>query len=492
MITYIKLCLKSWEFAFLEKRRTTALRKVLFFLDAIIVSASLLGAHQLHSTLRRVVPWLKGFPELREYIFIAVLVVPLWLALAHIFGLNRLFEKKWKAIETIAQLIKHHFIGFIGIVLVLFVTQTPLNRSLMALFMVCTFLSMLATRALIGLSMSYQWRHGYAQPRIVVVGDCSANLIRFVERVKAEPLAPEIVGIITPGAPDPNQKGENPNLPIIGNVDELEDILHKTPADQVLFFPPFSNPEDAPLPLRICETLGVSAQFAIQLAKPGLAIPRVISLFDHPFITFDVAPKSHETRAIKHGFDAIISFLGLIVLSPLLLLTSLAILLTMGRPVLFVQDRAGLFGRRFRMLKFRTMTVGAEHQRDDLLSQNEMSGPVFKISDDPRVTRLGRILRRTSIDELPQLFNVLLGTMSLVGPRPLPVKEQEAIYGWHRRRLSMRPGITGLWQVSGRSDIDFEDWMKLDLEYIDDWSLALDLKILFKTIGAVFSKAGAK
>jgi lipopolysaccharide/colanic/teichoic acid biosynthesis glycosyltransferase len=143
------------------------------------------------------------------------------------------------------------------------------------------------------------------------------------------------------------------------------------------------------------------------------------------------------------------------------------------------------------MIKFRTMRPGAEAERTSLLGDNEMSGPVFKIKDDPRVTSLGRVLRKTSLDELPQLWNVLTGSMSLVGPRPLPVSEQASIHGWQRRRLMMKPGITCLWQVSGRNDLDFVDWMLLDLKYIDDWSLWLDLLILFKTVPVVVFGRGA-
>jgi lipopolysaccharide/colanic/teichoic acid biosynthesis glycosyltransferase len=138
------------------------------------------------------------------------------------------------------------------------------------------------------------------------------------------------------------------------------------------------------------------------------------------------------------------------------------------------------------------MVQDAESKRDTLLDKNEMTGPVFKVTTDPRVTRLGRVLRKTSIDELPQLFNVLAGSMSLVGPRPLPIKEQQQIRGWHRRRLSMKPGITCIWQISGRSGIDFEEWMRLDERYIREWSLRLDLKILFKTLPAVLFARGAK
>jgi lipopolysaccharide/colanic/teichoic acid biosynthesis glycosyltransferase len=163
----------------------------------------------------------------------------------------------------------------------------------------------------------------------------------------------------------------------------------------------------------------------------------------------------------------------------------------MGRPVIFAADRAGLNGRAFRMYKFRTMKLGAEADRAGLEAANEMSGPVFKIASDPRVTPLGRFLRKYSLDELPQLFNVLTGSMSLVGPRPLPVGEQEQIRGWQRRRLSMKPGVTGLWQVSGRSGINFEEWMALDLQYVDEWSLLLDLQVLLRTIPAVLVGRGA-
>jgi lipopolysaccharide/colanic/teichoic acid biosynthesis glycosyltransferase len=176
----------------------------------------------------------------------------------------------------------------------------------------------------------------------------------------------------------------------------------------------------------------------------------------------------------------------------LLLLISLLILATMGRPVVYMQERIGYHGRRFRMLKFRSMVRDAERHREALASQNEVEGPVFKITRDPRITPLGRVLRKFSLDELPQLFNVLSGSMSLVGPRPLPVAEQQQISGPMRRRLSMKPGITGLWQVSGRSDMPFDKWMQKDLEYLDNWSNLLDLKLLLLTIPAVITGRGAK
>ena len=182
----------------------------------------------------------------------------------------------------------------------------------------------------------------------------------------------------------------------------------------------------------------------------------------------------------------------LLAMLPLFVLVAVLIKLDSPGPVLFCQERIGLNKRRFRFLKFRTMVEGAEKQQQMLEHLNEADGPVFKIKDDPRITRIGKFLRRFSIDEFPQLFNVLKGEMSLVGPRPLPVRDIERIdVPWHKRRLSVKPGMTCLWQVNGRSNIGFDDWVRMDLEYIDTWSLGLDMKILVKTILAVLRGAGA-
>jgi lipopolysaccharide/colanic/teichoic acid biosynthesis glycosyltransferase len=184
--------------------------------------------------------------------------------------------------------------------------------------------------------------------------------------------------------------------------------------------------------------------------------------------------------------------LALLLLSPLLLITALIVKVSSPGPALFVQERVGLNKRRFRLFKFRTMVADAPERQLEIEHLNEAGGPVFKIKNDPRVTPIGRFLRKTSIDELPQLLNVLKGDMSLVGPRPLPMRDYLGFkLDWQRRRFSVRPGITCLWQIKGRSSIPFEKWMELDLEYIDQWSLGLDLKILAKTIPVVIRGVGA-
>jgi exopolysaccharide biosynthesis polyprenyl glycosylphosphotransferase len=195
---------------------------------------------------------------------------------------------------------------------------------------------------------------------------------------------------------------------------------------------------------------------------------------------------------VKRLIDILGAYVLLACLAPLFLVAAIAIKLTSPGPVFFIQERVGRGKRRFRLYKFRTMVADAEQKQADLEALNEAGGPVFKIKDDPRITPVGHILRKLSIDELPQLWNVLRGDMSLVGPRPLPVRDYNGFSeDWHRRRFSVRPGITCLWQINGRSSVPFEKWMELDMRYIDEWSLWLDLKILLKTVPAVLRGSGA-
>jgi len=210
-----------------------------------------------------------------------------------------------------------------------------------------------------------------------------------------------------------------------------------------------------------------------------------------PFLTFTTTPSNESQLALKRLLDVAVSMLLLLLALPVIGIAAIAIRLSSPGAVLFKQKRMGLNGRVFTLFKFRTMFEDALERRGEVTHLNQMTGPVFKAKSDPRITAVGRVLRKFSLDELPQLWNVLKGDMSLVGPRP-PIPEEVAAYHrWHRRRLSMKPGLTCLWQVSGRNDVDFDRWMKLDLQYIDNWSPSLDLKILLRTIPAVLSGRGA-
>lgn len=196
-------------------------------------------------------------------------------------------------------------------------------------------------------------------------------------------------------------------------------------------------------------------------------------------------------EVIKRVIDVVCSFVGVLVLSPLFIIIAIIIKFTSKGPVFFSQKRVGRDGKEFDMYKFRSMVVNAEELKEKLVAQNEMSGPMFKMKDDPRVTKVGKFIRKTSIDELPQLWNVLKGDMSLVGPRPSLPKEVAQFEDWMYRRLEVKPGLTCYWQVSGRNNIDFEDWMKLDIKYVDERNLWIDIRLIFKTVGVLFGDKNA-
>jgi exopolysaccharide biosynthesis polyprenyl glycosylphosphotransferase len=270
----------------------------------------------------------------------------------------------------------------------------------------------------------------------------------------------------------------------LGSLDALERVLHERVVDEVAICLPFSQWNLIDAISRVCEEEGKIVRIPMDVLDRAIAVGRVEELDGTPVFSIVSGPDRALALLVKRVMDVAVAGLGLVILSPVLLVMALAIRLRDGSPVLFFQERVGLHGRPFRVVKFRTMEVGAEERLAELAEHNEITGPAFKVTNDPRITRSGRFLRRTSLDELPQLWNVLRGEMSLVGPRPPLPSEVEGYDLWHRRRLSMKPGITGLWQVGGRREADFDRWVAADLEYIDRWSLWLDFKILARTIPA--------
>ncbi|GHC04138.1 glycosyl transferase [Cerasicoccus arenae] len=274
------------------------------------------------------------------------------------------------------------------------------------------------------------------------------------------------------------------------NVDELADELSSGKYDLVLL----GNHPDAQRAIEIAEEQGVEVWYRANFLSPLLARPEFDEFGGEPIVVFSTVPHYEGKFFYKRAFDVIGALALLLALSPLLAVLATGVKLSSPGPIIFKQQRTGWRGRSFAMWKFRTMIAGAESQQGELAQSNELAGPAFKASDDPRVTSFGRWLRRYSLDEFPQLWNILRGEMSLVGPRPLPVHETEKISAFRdRRRLSVLPGLTGLWQVSGRSDIkDFAEWVRLDLEYIDRWSFWLDMRILCQTVPTVLSGQGAR
>jgi exopolysaccharide biosynthesis polyprenyl glycosylphosphotransferase len=276
-------------------------------------------------------------------------------------------------------------------------------------------------------------------------------------------------------------------------ISELESVIAREPVDEVFI----ALPRDKYGPLveeivRLCEEQGIIVRVQPELFKLKIARWQFDELDGMPIVTIRSGPPDGWQLIAKRWIDFCGSAVLLFAMAPIFAIVAMLIKLDSPGPIFFRQERVGLNKRRFRLFKFRTMVDGADKQQQMLERLNEAKGPVFKIKDDPRITRMGKLLRRFSIDELPQLFNVLRGEMSLVGPRPLPVRDIERIdIQWHKRRLSMKPGVTCLWQVNGRSDVSFDYWVQMDLEYIDKWSLGLDMKILAKTIPAVLRGSGA-
>ena len=277
-----------------------------------------------------------------------------------------------------------------------------------------------------------------------------------------------------------------------GSLSDLESILMRRTIDEVLIALPIrSQYGEIQSAIETCWRLGIRCRYLADVFDHGRSTPRFEDGGRLKTISMAVAPED-ERLILKRAIDIVCAFVGLAVSAPVLAVAAVAVKVSSPGPVLFSQERHGLHKRRFRMYKLRSMYGDAEARQTELEKQNEASGPVFKIRDDPRITPVGRFLRRTSIDELPQLWNVLRGDMSLVGPRPLPVRDvQRFTEGALMRRFSVRPGVTGLWQVSARSSLDFEDWVRLDMQYIDDWSLTLDARILALTLPAVVRGSGA-
>jgi len=275
---------------------------------------------------------------------------------------------------------------------------------------------------------------------------------------------------------------------------EFIQLLHNENIDIAVFSIDHTYVPEIRRALLACEAEGIEAWVSADFFRTAIAKPQYDQFASRPLLVFRSTPDASIELLVKRAMDVVIASLMVVLALPVWISIALAIWFTSGRPIIFAQKRSGLYGRPFVMYKFRTMTTDAEQRREELHAFNVMSGPVFKIEKDPRVTPVGEWLRKTSLDEAPQLWNVLRGEMSLVGPRPLPLYETDKFDDFsQRRRMSVRPGLTCLWQISGRSNItDFEEWVRLDLEYIDHWSLWLDVKILIKTVPVILFGRGAK
>jgi exopolysaccharide biosynthesis polyprenyl glycosylphosphotransferase len=441
------------------------LERAVLLQDLLVVLLSLALAHAARAPLAVLLPGLKPVVPLSDSLHVLLVFVPTWFWCADRLHLFRVRTLAAPLIETLRALLWTQGWGALALSLILVVAQAPLNRSLIALFLAISTVLLLVAKF-----FQRVWIRGVrGQIVSLVLGADVEETVGELERLRGRRVerlaAPDALG--------------------------LRERLHAGGVDEVVIPSPRSHEELRPL-LEVCEEAGVPAFVRVERIDLDLARPRAEVIGPTLYLSYQTHEPDRPSLLAKLVFDRAAALLWLVALLPVAAAIALVVKLTSRGPVFFVQERGGLNGRSFPMLKFRTMREGAEAERAALLAANEMDGPVFKIANDPRVTPIGRLLRRTSLDELPQLVNVLLGHMSLVGPRPLPLVETRDLRGVHRRRLSVRPGITCLWQVSGRNDLRFSEWMALDLQYIDNWSLGLDFAILLRTIPALLSRRGAR
>jgi exopolysaccharide biosynthesis polyprenyl glycosylphosphotransferase len=424
---------------------------------------------------------------LENYSLMAAAALVWWALVALTLGLYRITIRRsdWAKVRMVLEssVLMGLFLGFLS-----FALKLDLSRPLIALFVLYQAGLLLLARGIVRLHGKRAVGSSNSRRNILIVGSGAKarEMGNLISRYSEWGL--RILGYVEPGVRREDAGGD-----ILGAIADIPRIIEHNVVDEMIFVG--NKPMDLTQldeVLAVCNEQGIRTRVAVDVFPSKVSKVSMEFLEGVPLVTFSTTPDHALSLLIKRGIDMVSSFVLLVVLMPLLLVVGLLVKLTSRGPTIYRQLRCGLYGRRFVLYKFRSMQEGAEDVLWEIKHLNEMDGPVFKMRNDPRVTPLGRLLRKSSIDELPQLWNVLKGDMSLVGPRaPLP-EEVKEYTPWQRRRLSVKPGITCLWQVSGRNEIDFHEWMRLDLHYIDTWSLLLDLKILLRTFPVVLLGKGAR
>lgn len=479
------------------KEREKVIRRATMVLDAMVVIAAFFAAYFLrlhfHAFYKLdLVPSSQviGAPlSLGLYLSTLWLWVPLWMLMLAFNGLYRPFRTR-TFLEIVWIVIRAAFFTALAFGSLAFILKIQFISRVFFVIFIGLSSEFLILEKWVAVSVAHHLRRiGYNFRRLLIVGT-GPRAERFVKMLKAHPeWGLRIIGLIDD---EPAKIGEEFfGIKVIGVLADIPRILQENVVDDVIFVVPRMWLERIQKSIAACEIQGVKTSVAADLFDLKIALLRQTDWDGVPLLSFETTFGREWQLFFKRALDLTVSGLGLIILSPILLIIAGLIKITSPGPVFFRQKRVGVNGRIFTLYKFRTMFKDAEEKLANLEYLNEMEGPVFKIKDDPRITTLGRRLRKMSIDELPQLFNVLMGQMSLVGPRPPLPEEVEQYELWQRRRLSMRPGLTCLWQAGGRNEIGFDKWMELDLRYIDNWSLWQDFKILVKTIPVVLFGVGA-
>ena len=397
--------------------------------------------------------------------------------------LNGLYRPRarWSIRSEAGDLLRATLLMAVCVFALLFWFKLPdVSRLFLLILFPAQFLVALLTRAVLRLGFRTLREHGLNARYVLIAGGGPRGRAFAAVLGQHPELGLRVIGFID----DDASFAQGDRWSWLGRLGDTERVLRAHVVDEVAICLPFSQWEYIDGIAHVAEEAGKIVRVPMDVLSRPFAAGKVEDLDGVPVYSIVSGPDRTLALAVKRSLDIVVAGLGLLVLAPILGAIGLLVRREDGGPVLFRQVRVGLHGRPFGMLKFRSMVPDAEARVADLAAANEIAGHAFKVTDDPRITRTGRWLRRFSLDELPQLWNVLRGEMSLVGPRP-PLEREVAGYDlWHRRRLSMKPGITGLWQVRARREPDFDRWVAADLEYIDRWSLWLDLQIMVRTIPA--------
>ena len=424
--------------------------------------------------------------DLSQYKTLLFIIVPLWLLILNQSNLGRIGRLKMYSvlfIEYLTSIIIGNVLLYVAIV---FLDLNEVSRLVLGIFAILNLIVLYSYKFILSATMKYLRREGLNSRLILIIADEDSSY--FIDRlVETKDWGYRIWAIMTDDEVIKSKYGNE--FHIIPCAKDLSEVIDNKSIDEVFYCKSSLEQNEIQKYIYSCAEVGVVFRMQSLLLNYIKMQSTLSFLNQMPFLTFRNTPDNYLALKFKVLLDYIISVSVLIILSPIMLIIAFLIKLD-GGPVFFMQKRMGLNGRQFFCYKFRTMVVNAESLKESLQAQNEQEGPVFKIKNDPRVTRIGQFLRKTSLDELPQFINVLKGEMAVVGPRPPIPSEVKQYIRWQNRRLSMKPGITCIWQVSGRNNIPFDQWMKMDMQYIDTWSLKLDLIILLKTVRVVLTGNG--
>ena len=461
--------------------------------DLAATTAAFVGAHAIRSW--GLAEWVGPVYPLSDYaLLLTAFVLPVWALVFYVSGLYG--RRAARTLHTeMSRLFRALIVCALSLAVAVVVFRLAfVSRPLLGLFLLLNAVGVIVGRGLVRAVIL----DSAVRRRVLVAGGLEEVRAAAASVETHADWGLELLGVVSDGtwtaADLPGEEGAR--WRVFGTYQDIPSLTARDHhvIDEVLLAPSRRRLHDLqdlePVFLALDEQ-GTVTRLVVNFLPRSLSGLAFDELGGLPLLTFSTAPHDEVVLFVRRAVELVLATLLLILLSPVLVAIAIAIKLDSPGPVLFRQLRCGLHGRPFTFLKFRSMRVDAEALKKQLAPYNEMDGPAFKMTNDPRVTPLGRFLRRTSLDELPQLWNIVRGDMSIVGPRPAVLEEVRQYEPWQRRRLSMKPGLTCLWQVNGRNELTFEEWMRLDLEYIDNWSLGLDASILIKTVPAVITGVGA-